>query len=243
MQLYVWLFVAFIGSGYAYCNILPPKNRGIIRLQASHSDNIKIEGSLMPLHNNVLVKVKEAAATTKSGLYIPESAKKRPTEGTVVAVGPGKINPDNLILIPMTVKVGQNVLYGKFDGTEFHYNDVNHQVIKDDDILLTFTGDNATEESVDCLGDQVLVKLPPKEEKSMTGIILSNRNHEDTPPSQGTVVKIGPGKQSSTNSNKIIPMPVQPGDNVKFREYSGNQVKLGNDEYVVIRSSDIIAKW
>jgi len=89
--------------------------------------------------------------------------------GTVVAAGPGRVHPETGLLITIAVQPAENVIYGKYDGTELKYNDVNHQMIKDDDILLKYTGKEPTLENVECIRDQVLVKLPPKEESNAAG--------------------------------------------------------------------------
>lgn len=210
-------------------------------VRANKIDGISIEGSLTPLANNVLVKVKEVPSATASGIYIPEKAKERPTEGKVVAVGPGRTHPDTAKLLPTTVQVGHSVLYGKYDGTELKYNDETHQMIKDDDILLTYTGNEATVDTVSCVKDQVLIKLPAKEETSKSGIIVSTSSSPTVRPTQGKVVKVGPGKQAS--NGEVIAPQVRVGDGVRFREYGGSEVKLGGEEYIVVRASDILAKW
>lgn len=69
----------------------------------------------------------------------------------------------------IAVKPGENVIYGKYDGTELKYNEINHQMIKDDDILLKYSGKEPTVENVECIKDQVMVKLPPKEESNAAG--------------------------------------------------------------------------
>jgi chaperonin GroES len=83
-----------------------------------------------PLKDRVLVKPHEAEAKTASGIYIPESAQEKPQKGTVVAVGSGKKDE------PMTVKVGDVVLYGKYSGTEIKIDGEDYLIMREDDILL-----------------------------------------------------------------------------------------------------------
>lgn len=83
-----------------------------------------------PLKDRVLVKPHEAEAKTSSGIYIPESAQEKPQKGTVVAVGTGKKDE------PMTVKVGDVILYGKYSGTEVKIDGVDYLIMREDDILL-----------------------------------------------------------------------------------------------------------
>ncbi len=72
--------------------------------------------ALRPLEDRIVVKANEAETTTASGLVIPDTAKEKPQEGTVIAVGPGRF--DDGVRVPMAVKVGDVVLYSKYGGTE-----------------------------------------------------------------------------------------------------------------------------
>lgn len=205
----------------SYRSIFRPFVQPLNRLNANVIDGLTVEGNLTPLANNLLIKVKDVASSTQGGLYIPDNAKERPTEGTVIAAGTGRVHPETGLQLTNAVKVGQNVIYGKYDGTELKYNGFNHQMIKDDDVLLTYSGTDATLENVECVKDQVLVKLPPKEETNLAGIIISTPlGGEAKRPNYGTVAKIGPGRQTGTGT--IMPIQVNPGDGVRFREYAGN---------------------
>lgn len=141
-------------------------------LKSNKLDGVVISGDLTPLSNNLLVKVKEAMAETKGGLFIPDNAKERPTEGQVIAAGPGRVHPDTGVQLDIAVNVGSSVIYGKYDGTELKYNDLPHQLIKDDDVLLKYTGTEATFANVECVKDQVLVKLPPKKKPRLQALLL-----------------------------------------------------------------------
>lgn len=88
----------------------------------SNSVNIK------PLADRVLVKADAAEETTKSGIIIPDTAKEKPQRGTVVAVGEGKKDE------PVTVKVGDKVLYGKYSGTEINVEGVDYLIMRESDI-------------------------------------------------------------------------------------------------------------
>ena len=90
--------------------------------------------SLKPLNDRVLVKRLESEERTAGGLYIPDTAKEKPSKGEVVAVGPGK-HADDGKLVPMTVKVGDLVLFNKYAGTEVKLDGVEHLVMREDDIL------------------------------------------------------------------------------------------------------------
>lgn len=84
---------------------------------------------IKPLADRVLIQPKEAETKTASGLFIPDTAKEKPSEGKVLAVGPGKKDE------PMEVKVGDEVLYGKYSGTEVTVDDVKYLIVKQSDIL------------------------------------------------------------------------------------------------------------
>lgn len=84
---------------------------------------------IKPLADRVVVEPKEAATKTASGLYIPDTAKEKPQQGTVVAVGPGTKD------VEMEVKVGDVVLYGKYAGTEVTFEDKKYLIMKQSDIL------------------------------------------------------------------------------------------------------------
>ena len=85
--------------------------------------------SIKPLADRVLVEPAAAETKTSSGIIIPDSAKEKPQKGTVVAVGSG--TKEN----PMTVKIGDNVLYGKYSGTELQHDGKDYLIMKESDIF------------------------------------------------------------------------------------------------------------
>jgi chaperonin GroES len=84
---------------------------------------------IKPLADRVLVEPAQAEDKTAGGIIIPDTAKEKPQKGTVVAVGPGKKDE------PMTVKVGEQVLYGKYAGTEITIEGVNYLIMRESDIV------------------------------------------------------------------------------------------------------------
>ena len=84
---------------------------------------------IKPLADRVLIEPKEAETKTAAGIYIPDTAKEKPQQGTVVAAGPGKKDE------PMEVKVGDQVIYGKYAGTEVNFEDKKYLIVKQSDIL------------------------------------------------------------------------------------------------------------
>lgn len=90
---------------------------------------------IRPLADRVVVKPVEREEKTKGGIYLPDTAsKERPMEGTVLAVGEGRID-DNGKRIPMNVKPGDRVIFAKYSGTEFKVDDVEYLILSEKDIL------------------------------------------------------------------------------------------------------------
>ncbi len=89
---------------------------------------------LQPLHDRVLIKPLEAEEKTPGGIILPEKAQEKPREGEVIAVGPGALN-DKGERKPMSVKVGDIVVYSEFGGTEITYEGTDYLLIKESDIL------------------------------------------------------------------------------------------------------------
>ena len=87
-----------------------------------------------PLHDRVLIKVLDSEEKTKGGIIIPDTAKETPQEGEVVAVGPGAKTEDGN-MIPMDVKVGDIVLFGKWSGTEVKIDGKEFSIMKESDIM------------------------------------------------------------------------------------------------------------
>ena len=89
---------------------------------------------IKPLHDRVIVKRIEEEEKTKGGIIIPDSAKEKPAEGKIVAVGNGKILEDGTRQ-PLEVKAGDRVLFGKYAGTEIKIDGEEHLIMREDDII------------------------------------------------------------------------------------------------------------
>ena len=89
---------------------------------------------LKPLNDRVLVKRLESEEKTAGGLFIPDTAKEKPSQGEIIAVGPGKVSDDGK-LQPMNVKKGDKVLFNKYAGTEIQLAGEDHLIMREDDIL------------------------------------------------------------------------------------------------------------
>lgn len=92
------------------------------------------EFKIQPLADRVVVKPREAEETTKGGIILPDTAKEKPIEGTVVAVGPGSVSDDGK-RVEMSVKVGDLVLYGKYSGTEVTIDSEEYLIMRESDIF------------------------------------------------------------------------------------------------------------
>ncbi len=90
--------------------------------------------SIKPLEDRIVIRQVEAEQTTASGLVIPDTAKEKPQEGEVIAVGPGRVD-DNGNRIPVDVKVGDVVIYSRYGGTEVKYDGQEYQILSSRDVL------------------------------------------------------------------------------------------------------------
>ncbi len=89
---------------------------------------------LQPLADRLVVKPIEAEEKTKAGIYLPDTAREKPQEGEVVAVGPGRLSDDGK-RIAMDIKVGDIVIYAKYGGTEIKLDDEEYMILRESDIL------------------------------------------------------------------------------------------------------------
>ncbi|TMC73596.1 MAG: co-chaperone GroES [Chloroflexi bacterium] len=90
--------------------------------------------NLKPLGDRVVIKPSEKEEKTKSGILLPDTAKEKPQEGTVEAVGPGRIL-DNGTKLPMELKVGDKILYAKYAGNEFKLDEIEYLIVSEKDVL------------------------------------------------------------------------------------------------------------
>jgi len=86
-----------------------------------------------PLADRVAIRPLEETETMRGGLYIPDTAKEKPQQGEIIAVGPGRVEKGDKV--PMELKVGDRVLYGKYSGTEVRIDDEDVLIIKESDVL------------------------------------------------------------------------------------------------------------
>jgi chaperonin GroES len=94
---------------------------------------------LTPLHDRILVRRVEEAETTRGGIIIPDTAKDKPQEGEVVAVGKGKVNEEGKVR-PLDVKEGDRILFGKYSGTEIKIDGEEFLIMREEEVLGTLSG-------------------------------------------------------------------------------------------------------
>jgi chaperonin GroES len=119
--------------------ITPAPRRRSDRHPSNHREDLGgqtiVSVSIKPLEDRILVQTLEAEQTTASGLVIPDTAKEKPQEGKVLAVGPGRFDEDGDKRIPLDIKVGDVVIYSKYGGTEVKYNNEEYLILSARDVL------------------------------------------------------------------------------------------------------------
>ena len=97
--------------------------------------------NIRPLHDRIVVKrIEETAEKTASGLFIPDSAKEKPQQGEVVAVGNGKINEKTGERTPLDVKAGDRILFGKYSGSDIKIDGTEYLIMREDEVLGVLEG-------------------------------------------------------------------------------------------------------
>ena len=97
----------------------------------------KTSTKVTPLSDRVVVRALEETEQMRGGLFIPDTAKEKPQQGEIIAIGPGKYEDGKLV--PMTVKVGDKVLYGKYSGTEVKLDDEDFLILRESDVLAVIS--------------------------------------------------------------------------------------------------------
>ncbi|XP_062193795.1 20 kDa chaperonin, chloroplastic-like [Phragmites australis] len=189
--------------------------------------------SIKPLGDRVLVKIKTSEAKTDGGILLPVSVQSKPQGGEVVAVGEGRNFGSNSIEI--SVPVGAQVVYAKYAGTELEFNESDHLILKEEEIIGILDSDDVND--LKPLNDRILIKVAEAEEQTDGGLLLTQATKEK--PSVGTVIAVGPGPLGEDGSRKAL--SITPGSNVMYTKYAGNEFKGEDGEYIVLRASDVMA--
>jgi chaperonin GroES len=104
-----------------------------VEIMAASTSSTKSQIKIQPLADRVVVRPLEEAEQKRGGLYIPDTAKEKPQQGEIIAVGPGRFEKGERV--PMELKRGQKVLYGKYSGAEVTIDDEEVLIIKESDVL------------------------------------------------------------------------------------------------------------
>ena len=136
------------------------------------------------------------------------------------------------------VKEGTSVLYGEFSGVAMVYNDEQVNMIRDDDIMIYYTGVQMTKENVTPCRDYVLVKIEGEKLETSSGIVLAQSVTKDQVPCEGVVFKVGEGRMGS--KGEFTPSPCKVGDRVKFKDYAGNEVIIQGEVFSLTKMVDIL---
>jgi len=209
---------------------------------ASDFEGIEVDSSIEPLADYLLVRPKEAVAETSSGLLLPTANKEQPTEGDVLAIGPGGFDEVTGVQTPMWAEVGARVFYSKYGAEKVTMGGDEHALVRDEDVLLSYSGEEASLDNLKLPRGKVLVELGEKGKESTTdgGIVLSKGSTKpDT--TLGKVVAVGGPVLHHTLGE--TPLDIDVGDTVKFRWGQEVKLEIGKNDYIVVDSSDCLAKW
>lgn len=110
------------------------ETNSVLKHQTKEREVAMAELKIRPLGDRVVVKASESVEKTKGGIIIPDTAKEKPQEGKIVAIGKGRTD-DNGKLVPMEVKKGDTILYGKYSGSEITLENKEYIIMKEEDIL------------------------------------------------------------------------------------------------------------
>jgi len=200
----------------------------------------EIRGPITVLGDYILVYPKCDSRYSPCQIIYPDEIKEQSTEAEVIAVGPGRLHPYTGIRINNPVTVGMSIIYGVFDGIELKYNNENMHVIRAEDVMLFYHGSHMTKHNVEPSRDYILVKPDKKVTQTDSGILFSASaiKKEDKKPNIGIVFKVGKGRVCSTG--KIIESPVRVGQKVNFKPYSGIELKIEDDEWLLVKMIDIL---
>jgi chaperonin GroES len=181
--------------------------------------------TVTPLGDRVLVKAVEPEQKTTSGILLPTSAQKRPTQGDIVSASES-----------VGVTTGDRVVYSKYAGTEVELQGAPHIILKEDDVIGLLGEDDIS--ALRPLQDRVLLEVVEAADQTSGGLMLTEAAKEK--PTIGKVVAVGPGRKGEDGSTTAPAVTV--GSTVLYSKYSGSEFEgAGGKQYVVVRDSDILA--
>ena len=173
------------------------------------------------------VKKAEVGPETAGGILLPDSAKDVPSGGEVMSVGED-----------CSLKVGANVLYSQYAGTELEIQLEDYVLLKEDDVIGLCASDNYSVSGLLPQGDRLLVKVDEAADVSEGGVLLTDSSKDK--PNSGSVVAVGPGAEGEDGEVKALSVKV--GATVLYQKYAGAEFDGDDGEkFVVIKESDVIA--
>ncbi|KAJ8903914.1 hypothetical protein NDN08_000445 [Rhodosorus marinus] len=200
----------------------------------------KITGTPVPIRNYVFAKRAAAPDSTEGGLVLADVAKEKPNFGTVLATGDGGSYRLTGIKMPMVVKPGDSVVFGRFGGLEVTYDNSKHIFVDQFDLLCKLKEGDYKPENVEPLFDKVFVKVAKKMDQTASGIMIAPGASESK--NMGEVMSTGPGR--ALENGEYEEMPVSSGQSVLWGDYVGTKLAFDRDnEYVFLRASDLLAAW
>lgn len=125
------VLVGTLPVGVPKCPLIPASQGR----PADSPEDATVSVNIKPLEDRIMVQTLEAEQTTASGLVIPDTAKEKPQEGKVLAVGPGRFDESGAKRIPLDIKVGDVVVYSKYGGTEVKYDGQDYLILSARDVL------------------------------------------------------------------------------------------------------------
>ncbi len=212
-------------------------------------DGLNLDNPIRPLNDVVVIKLDPVKESSDGGVIIPNAREANPPNtGTVVDVGPGRTNRDTGFKFGMMFKKGDRVLWGKHVSAPVKYNDEDHLLVSEDSVLLSFQRDTPTLDGIKMNRNHILVTIKkenePKQLKS--GVVISTPASRATEVTIGEVLNVGP--PGMARNGVPIPMSVDVGDTVKFRDFASeylprNTFSVEGHDCVVIKNTDILATF
>ena len=181
---------------------------------------------MTPVGDRVLVKAVEPEAQTTSGILLPTSAQKRPTQGDVVSASTS------------SVKSGDRVVYSKYAGTEVEISGASHIILKEDDVIGVLAGSDDIS-ALKPLQDRILIEVAEAKDTTSGGLLLTEASKDK--PTIGKVVAVGPGRAGDDDKEVVAPT-IAVGSSVLYQKYSGSEFEGANgQQYIIVRDADILA--
>ncbi|PHJ23396.1 10 kda [Cystoisospora suis] len=209
----------------------------------------EIRGPLQPLRGMILLERRESPKTSSGGVYLPAENSKGKQLAKVLEVGPGEVNRDTNVRIPIDVSPGDWTIISRHVYDSFKYNGKDCVLVSASDILakvsLTTEDRDANPADITPLGDNVLVKIVKQPERTASGLYLHQSARENSRGSlkRAEVISVGPGRYNKHGER--LPIEIHRGDTVVFSSYSQDEpdMKYKDDIYAFVKAADLLGKW